>query len=140
MENTEAKTEESTLPNDAIALPAKKDTFVYSIQKDDAGIYSPKGYEQKNIAEKSDAKEQSAQQMEIIWKKLEKEHEASLNDHNYIDITTKAKVAKTNHPYEKEHMELLQNFMVEEGEAYQQQMLNERMTRELLIKANEKKE
>ncbi len=152
MDNTKERAEESILHNAAITLPMQKDTFVYSSKKEDAGIYSPKGYGQykefaKNPSELSDKEQKEAHRIANSWKNFEKAQEMALSDRTYIDTTRNANMETTNfvvekrsHPYEKEHMELLQNFMVEEREAYRQQMNNERMIREFVKKVQEEKE
>lgn len=161
MDNTKEKAEESILHNTAITLPVQKDTFVYSSKKEDAGIYSPNGENfAQDSTEISDKEKQAEQRMEISWKKFEKEREVAFTDYTYIDTTkenmktvdTVKEAAKANMDavnstkvapnqlYEKEHMDLLRNFMVEEREAYRQQMCNERMIREFLIKAQEEKD
>ncbi len=134
MEHTETRTE----------LSEKKDTFVYSHPLEDAGIYSPKGYEQhKNKT----AIHSSAEQIETILERVNKEQETFFTNFTYIDTSTKPHIENTNFPtsktnpvFEKAHMELLKNFMIAERESYQQQIRNERMTREFLTLAQEKKE
>lgn len=134
MEHMETKTE----------LSEKKDTFVYSHQFEDAGIYSPKGYEPpKNKTETNTAQEH----IETILERMNKEQKTILSHVTYIDTSTKPHTehanlptSKNNPALDKAHMDLLQNFMIEERESYQQQILNERMTREFLSMAQEKKE